>query len=265
MKRILVAVLMMSFLAACAPSQNEPVSAEETREFTVYFVADTPRGFKLYSEIREITAMPDSFATEIITQLISGQLQPIDPDYVNLWDDSNSLNQIDLLGTNATVNFNLGKLNVGAESEIRAIEQIVWTLTEISPTITTVRFLVNGEKVESFAGHVDTTVDFKRAPDYEVLSPLQIDSLLEGAELANPLILSGFACTFEANVVWTVTQNNELVLDGVTTAAAACPERSKWEVELADLPAGEYLFKVEEFSAEDGSLFAVDSKRFTIR
>lgn len=265
MKKLVLAVLVLSLVTACSPSPNEQALVDETKFATVYFVADTPRGFKLFSEEREITAPAGTFASTVISQLITGQLQPIDPDYVNLWDDSNSLNQVVITGARATVDLNLGKLNVGAEGEMRAIEQIIWTLTGISPSLTTVRFLVNGKPVETFAGHVDTTVDFKRVPDYEVLSPLQIDSLLDGTELSPPISMAGFACTFEANVVWTITQNDQFVVDGVTTAAAACPQRSKWQVTLPDLAPGEYLFSVKEFSAEDGSLFAQDSKRFTVK
>lgn len=264
MKKQMLAVLAFLLISACsAPNDQAPV--DETKSVKVYFVADTPRGFKLFSENREISAPPNAFASTVISQLISGSLQPIDPDYVNLWDSSNSLNELVISGAQATVDLNLGKLNVGAEGEIRAIEQIVWTLTGITPSLTTVRFLLNGEQVETFAGHVDTSVDFKRVPDYEVLSPLQIDSLSDGAELSLPISVAGYACTFEANVIWTITQNDKFVVDGVTTAATACPERSKWQVTLPDLEPGEYLFTVKEFSAEDGSLFALDSKRLVVK
>jgi len=264
MKKLVLAVLALFLISACS-APNDQALVDETKSVTVYFVADTPRGFKLFSENREITAPSSAFASTVISQLISGSLQPIDPDYVNLWDSSNSLNEVVISGAQATVDLNLGKLNVGAESEIRAIEQIVWTLTGITPSLTTVRFLVNGEQVETIAGHVDTSVDFKRVPDYEVLSPLQIDSLSDGAELSLPISVAGYACTFEANVIWTITQNDKFVVDGVTTAAAACPERSKWQVTLPDLEPGEYLFTVKEFSAEDGSLFALDSKRLVVK
>lgn len=256
---------MITALSSCAPPPNEQAIVDETKDVTVYFVADTPRGFKLFSEIREVKSPAGGMADTVISQLVSGELQPLDPDYVNLWDSSNALNQVVISGARATVDINLGKLNVGAEAELRAIEQIVWTLTGISPFLTTVRFLVNGEEVETFAGHVDTTVDFKRVPDYEALSPLQIESITDGAQVKNPIVISGQACTFEANVVWTVTQNNKLIADGVTTAAAACPQRSKWEVKLPEIDLGEYLFTVKEFSAEDGSLFAVDSKQIFVR
>ena len=93
-------------------------------------------------------------------------------------------------------------LNVGAEGEQRAIDQIVWTLIEFAPEVKSVAFTVNGKTVESFAGHVDTTAAFERAIGYEVLNPIQISSINQGAELTSPVTISGQSCTFEANVVW---------------------------------------------------------------
>jgi hypothetical protein len=97
-----------------------------------------------------------------------------------------------------------------AEGEQRAIDQIVWTLTEFAPEVKSVAFTVNGKVVESFAGPVDTTAQFERAIDYEVLNPLQISSINQGAELTSPVTISGQACTFEANVVWKLLQDDRL-------------------------------------------------------
>ena len=156
-------------------------------------------------------------------------------------------------------------LKVGAEGEQRAIDQIVWTLTEFAPEVKTVAFTVNGEVVESFAGHVDTTAQFERAIGYEVLNPLQISSVNQGAELTSPVTISGQACTFEANVVWKLLQGDKVVQESFTTASSGCPERGDWSITLEDLAPGEYLFQVLEYSAEDGSLFAIDDKRFIVK
>lgn len=265
MKRLLWFLVCTGLIASCAPATNQKALVEQTKEVEVFFVGDTPRGFKLFSEKLEITALEGEVPNKVISELISGELQPLDPDYLNLWDKSNSLNQIVLSGTTGTIDLNLGKLNVGSEGELRAIEQLVWTLTGISPSLTTIRFLVNGEVVESFAGHVDTTADFKRAPDYEVLNPIQITSLQNGEQLKNPVVITGKACTFEANVVWELAKDGEKQMGGFTTAAAACPTRSAWQVELGKLSPGRYLFTAKEFSAEDGSLSAIDTKEFEIK
>ena len=156
-------------------------------------------------------------------------------------------------------------MNVGAEAEQRAIDQIVWTLTAITPAVKSVGFTVNGKKIESFAGHVDTTAQFARAIDYEVLNPIQISSINEGVEITAPLTVSGQACTFEANVVWKLLQGDTVVKEGFTTATSGCPERGNWSISLENLEAGEYTIQTLEYSAEDGSLFAKDDKKFTLK
>jgi hypothetical protein len=156
-------------------------------------------------------------------------------------------------------------LNVGAEAEQRAIDQIVWTLTALAPAVKSVDFTVNGKSIESFAGHVDATAQFVRAIDYEVLNPIQISSLNEGAELVAPFTISGQACTFEANVVWKLLQGDTVVNEGFTTATSSCPDRGDWSISFDNLEAGEYTILTLEYSAEDGSLFAKDDKRFTVK
>jgi hypothetical protein len=226
----------------------------------IYFVVDTPRGIKLVSEIRDFED-----AEQAIDDLISGKTQPLDPDYTNLWQGNSSLNSLKIVQEVAEVDISLGSLNVGAEGEQRAIDQIVWTLTDINPEIKFVEFLVNGNSVETFAGHVDTFARFARVPDYEVLNPLQISSINHAASIKNPVVITGEACTFEANVVWTLLRENQPIANSFTTAESACPVRSNFEIDLGELDKGDYVIKVEEFSAEDGSLFAIDDKAFSVK
>jgi len=261
MKRVALLLLLSLLLTGCAKSEVTP---EVGVNASVFFVADTPRGFKLFSEKREFPKSND-LALEIISQLVTGGLIPQDPDYVNLWNSQNSINSINTSHSIATIDLSTISLNVGAEAEQRAIDQIVWTYLELNSEVKGVHFTVNGKTVESFAGHVDTTGEFTRAPDYDVLNPLQISSISEGEELSNPIEISGEACTFEANVYWRLSQDGKLVRDGSTMAAVACPERSAWKVALGQLSAGSYRFEVIEYSAEDGSLFATDDKNFVIK
>jgi hypothetical protein len=77
--------------------------------------------------------------------------------------------------------------------------------------------------------------------------------------------LSGMACTFEANVVWTIRQGSKTVKTGSTTAAEACPTWSPWSVVVHGLAAGAYTAEVADYSAKDGSLLMRDTKNFTVR
>jgi hypothetical protein len=261
MKRLSLVLILPLLLTGCA---NNAEKVESGSTATIYFVSDTPRGFKLFSEKREFPKSED-LSKQIISDLVSGKIAPKDPNYVNLWGSTNSVNSITTENSIATIDLGNISLNVGSESEQRAIDQIVWTYLEFNTSIKSVRFTANGKTIESFAGHVDTTKEFMRAPDYEVLNPLQISSINEGDELSNPIKISGEACTFEANVFWRLSKDGKVLKEGSTTAGMACPERSAWSVTLDKLNPGSYKFETIEFSAEDGSLFAIDDKNFKVK
>jgi hypothetical protein len=263
MKKIAALIASLLLLTGCAQGTTEN-AIEGGIPVKFFFVSDTPRGFKLFSEVQPWTAA-DDLNLRVVSDLVSGKIVPLDPEYTNLWGGSNTVNSVVVTGSVATVDLGDISLNVGAEGEQRAIDQIVWTLTEFAPEVKSVAFTVNGKVVESFAGHVDTTAQFERAIDYEVLNPLQISSINQGAELTSPVTISGQACTFEANVVWKLLQDDKVVQESFTTASSGCPERGDWSITLEDLAPGEYLFQVLEYSAEDGSLFAIDDKRFTVK
>lgn len=250
-------------LAGCAQTTTENMDENRT-PVTFFFVSDTPRGFKLFSEVQLLIASED-LNLQVVSDLVSGAVAPLDPEYVNLWGNGNSVKSISINQAAATVDLGTLKLNVGAESEQRAIDQIVWTLTEVAPQVTSVAFTVNGKIVESFSGHIDTTQAFKRAFAYEVLNPLQINSINEGASLTSPVTISGQACTFEANVVWELSRNGAVIDKGFTSATIGCPDRGDWSISFADLEPGDYTISALEYSAEDGSLFAKDDKNFTVK
>jgi len=266
----LISALLLSIVLAGCTSETSP-SASPTPEPTgvplqtvaMFYVGDTPTGFKLFSENYTYQVAGD-VASETLSRLISGRAQPVDPDYSNLWGSETSLNVYTKDGSTGVIDLKMGKLNVGAESESRAIDQLLWTVSAIDPSITEIRLLVDGEPIESLAGHVDATKVITKTPGYEVLSALQISSLAEGDTLESPVTISGQGCTFEANLVWTLRKGGEVLKSAPATAESACPDRSNWSVELGDLEAGDYSFTVEDFSAEDGSLSAKDDKNFTI-
>ena len=263
MKRIALLIATLLLVTGCAQNTTERVR-EDGIAVKLYFVADTPRGFKLFSE-EQLSSDFYDLNLQIISDLVSGKVAPLDPDYVNLWGGSNTVNSVNVKDSVATVDLGAISLNVGAEAEQCAIDQIVWTLTEIAPEVKSVAFTVDGKTVESFAGHVDTTAQFVRAIDYEVLNPIQISSLDEGAEVISPLVISGQACTFEANVVWKLLQGDTVVKEGFTTATSGCPDRGDWNITFENLEPGQYTIQTVEYSAEDGSLFAKDDKKFTVK
>ena len=268
-KRVLLLISAFALITGCTtpepqPSQSTTPSPTPTQtSISAFYVADTPLGFKLFEEPQTITTLGDP-AVESLKQLVDGTLAPLDPDYSNLWGNGSTIDSITQVGELATVNFSAVHLNVGSEGEMMAINQLVWTLTANDSTITHVQFLLNGEVVESLAGHVDITAPFTRQDGFEVLSAVNILHPTEGSNEAGDVIVSGLACTFEANVAWELRRDGHRVTGGSTLAAEACPVTSAWEVELGLLDAGNYVFKAMEFSAKDGKLVALDTKRFVV-
>jgi hypothetical protein len=262
MKRIALLIAASLLLTGCSQSTTERLW-EDGVAAKLYFVSDTPRGLKLFAE-EQISSDFYDLKLQVISDLVSGKVTPLDPDYTNLWGGTNTVNSVSVDGSVATVDLGEISLNVGAEGEQRAIDQIVWTLTSLAPEVKSVAFTVNGEQVESFAGHVDTTAQFSRAIDYEVLNPIQITSLNDGAKLVSPITVSGQACTFEANVVWKLLKDGKVFKEGFTTATSGCPDRGDWNISFENLEPGEYVIQAVEYSAEDGSLFAKDDKKFIV-
>ena len=256
-------IASLLILTGCAQGTTEE-ALEKGVPVKFFFVSDTPRGFKLFSEVQNRPAA-DDLNVQVVSDLVTGKVIPLDPEYVNLWGGTNTVNSVQITDSVATVDLGEISLNVGAEGEQRAIDQIVWTITEFVSEVKSVAFTVNGKVVESFAGHVDTTSAFVRAIDYEVLNPLQISSINQGAALTAPVTISGQACTFEANVLWKLSQGGTVVQEGFTTASSGCPERGEWSITFDELKTGEYIVQVLEYSAEDGSLFAIDDKKFNVK
>lgn len=256
-------------LAACSTSGTPDSTKTPTTPATtptsavaLYFVGDTAQGLRLYREFHRATTGTSPITTALSKLFTS---KPLDPDYTNLWPADSKVNSVDIKSDVATIDLTFSSLNVGSESEMRAIDQLVWTATAAEPSVKKVRFTKDGKTVESFAGHVDTRGDFAREPSYEVLAPVWITSIDEGGTTKSPLTFGGLAQTFEANVEWEVRQGAKIVARGATTAGEAAPARTPWKVTVSTVSPGTYTIRAFTSSAKDGSLVAEDSKRIVVR
>jgi hypothetical protein len=242
-------------------------STEVLQDYAFYFVSETAQGFRLVREVHQVSKVENDLGDDkgfnSLVMLVDGQLPPFDGDHRTLWNNGTKVNSVTTVDGVATVDLTLGRISFGSESEQRAIDQIVWTLIENDPTITSVKFTVDGVASESLAGHVDFSQDFIPAAGFDVLASIWID-MLDRSDVSNPVSISGSACTFEANVAWELTQGGDAVSSGATTAELACPDRSNWTIDLGDLAPGNYVLTVSDFSAEDGSVIFQDSKAFSV-
>ena len=252
--------------ASPSNSSSSPTTSAPPQQTAVvfYYVADTPLGFKLFPETHQVLKSDDQ-ALAAVQALVANQAKPLDPDYTNLWSaKANRVLSLTRSGANATVDLDYQGLNVGSAGEISAIDQIVWTVLKADPTLTAVKLTVNGEPVESLAGHVDTTGWFRLEDGFEVLNSVEVDTPAYGSTLSSPVTITGVACTFEANVAWDLRRDNKVVASGSTLAAGACPVRGAWSLYLGQLDPGIYVFRAYELSAKDGSLSSQDTKSFIV-
>ena len=263
----ILATVIMIAVSGCSQSSkpstsNTPTPSASptmsTKALAQYWVADTSRGFRLYREFVRVNPVPDAI-TSALRQLVSQK--PTDSDYVSLWPLGTTINSVRISGDSAIVDLTFPKLNLGSEAESLAIAQLVWTATAAETTVKRISITVDGKKIESLAGHMDASKAFTRGLTYEVLAPIWITSPTENQSIAaKGFTLSGMASTFEANVVWKVMKNGVLIQEGSTTAQEAAPAWKPWSVLIKDLKPGSYQFFAMEFSAEDGSLVAQDTK-----
>ncbi|HUG31089.1 MAG TPA: Gmad2 immunoglobulin-like domain-containing protein [Candidatus Limnocylindria bacterium] len=145
----------------------------------------------------------------------------------------------------------------GATSVLGRLAQVVYTLTQF-PTVSSVRFELDGEPVTVFSGEgvvLDTPVD--RA-DYEYLLPaIFVDRPAWGGVLANPARLVGVANAFEATFhVRILDGEGRSLADGPVMATCGTGCYGTFDVTIPYTVSSPRwgTLQVYELSAKDGSI-----------
>ncbi len=264
MRKLLVLLVACAALVGCGPIAPIPTNSATPvlSPARMFWVADTGTSLRLFAEDVSLPKTGERGLTAL-RYLVAHK--PVDPDYSTLWPAQTIVKQVAIVGDSATVDLSSVHLNVGSEAESIAVQQLLWTLFAAEPELTSMRITVDGRAVETLAGHLDATGPFTRPPAYEVVSPVWLLEPTEGARLSGGTVtLSGMACTFEANVAWSIKQDAKVVRSGSTTAAAACPDWSPWSVKIQGLAPGAYTAEAAHYSPKDGGLVAHDTKQFTL-
>ena len=115
MKKIAALIASLLILTGCAQGATEE-AVENGIPVKFFFVSDTPRGFKLFSEVQPLTTA-DDLNLQVVSDLVSGKVVPLDPEYANLWGGTNTVNSVQITDSVATVDLGEISLNVGAEGE----------------------------------------------------------------------------------------------------------------------------------------------------
>ncbi|MCL5039962.1 MAG: S-layer homology domain-containing protein [Firmicutes bacterium] len=154
----LILILLLGFLTRPWSGTGKVVRAApgpgETR-LTLYFTFHTPNAFYLFPVNTSIpdTKTPAAAAMEL---LIQGP-PPGGPLWSGIPRDTRLLG-VEIKDGTAYVNFSreITRANVGSSGEALLVQSIVATLGQF-PTVKRVKILVEGQPVETLAGHVDLT------------------------------------------------------------------------------------------------------------
>lgn len=141
------------------PQASKPKSGESLK---VYFSNED--GTKLVPKSNAKTASGEDKYTSVIKALIAGTKES---GAVSMIPPSTKLRSIKVEKGIVYVDFSkelIKKFNGGSAGEIMLVGSIVNTLTEF-PEIKAVQILVEGEKVETISGHMDTSEPLRRFED----------------------------------------------------------------------------------------------------
>ncbi|MFW6216693.1 MAG: GerMN domain-containing protein [Desulfohalobiaceae bacterium] len=146
--RACVLFLLLLFLGGCLA---DDAVHEESTEIELYFMRATQTSFELASESRELKG-PESELSELMRALLSGprdpELSSVIPEDVQLL-DSYIQDQVAYLDFSAE----LAEVSLGSESEAVLVDSLVLTALQLDD-VRQVQILVEGEIIESLAGHV---------------------------------------------------------------------------------------------------------------
>jgi hypothetical protein len=259
---------------------SEPAPATAQREVTVYMVGPaTGRLTEAHLFPQPITA-PDTgdSGRDAVNALLN--TESTDPDYINPWwflqerkDDDGmqpsapvSVTSVTRESGVITVDFS-GPIDEPWDALFSWVvdprffsQQLVWTVQDALDSKAPVLVTMNGEPVDMvLTAEVQNPI--KRDPS--ALAPVQIEFPAQGETVSSPVTVSGQSATFEANVVWRVKQDGEVVERGFTTSKGANGMFGPFEFTV-ELPPGDYTVEAYEESAENGEVINLDSKDFTV-
>lgn len=237
--------------AGAGTPSSAQVPTGEPRALPIYYVTDTPAGFRLYREFHRVTTTdPASDAVREMLAEPTGE----DPDYRTLWPDGTAL-RVPVTAENGVITVDLtpeasGPAMIGSEAAELTVQQLVFTVHGALQSTDPVRLLVDGVSVAELWGSVSTADPVRRADQYAVRSLVQIDAPVHGARVGRTVEVSGEAAVFEATVPWEILRGDTVVQSGFTMSAQG--QRFAPFSFTVTLEPGEYMLQVTEDDPSDG-------------
>jgi germination protein M len=132
------------------------------------------------------------------------------------------------------------------------VAQVVFTLTQF-PTVDRVTIQIEGASAPSIGLDAVPVMEVDRSDFVDETPLILVEYPAPGAAVTSPVEVSGLSNTFEANVLYEVTDGEGTVVDdGFTTATSGTGTWGTFSFNT-DLDAGDVVITVFQESAEDGS------------
>lgn len=235
-------------------------TAEATVPALVYFPRDTSGGVRLAREERAVQSS-DPLAGAIETMLAG----PRDPDYLQGWAAGTRLLGVTTVNAVTTVDLSAQARTtvLGSEGSAALVEQLIWTVTEITGAQDAVALTIEGQPAGELWGVVSWDGPRTRGEQFSTRALVAIDSPLDGDGVASPVTVRGDAAAYEALLEWRVRDSSgSVVQEGTThTAEGQTFALYTFDVELAP---GTYKVEVSEVDTSGGEGRAPDSDDRTI-
>lgn len=234
-----------------------PVAGEA---IPVYYVGDTPRGPRLYREFQQNVDGIDPVMAAVAAA-VGGD--PLDPDYTTLWPQDADVTSMGVTRDLITIDLsgNLHDRPAGmtqAEASL-SLNQLIYTAqAAYGEGRVPVQFLLDGGHTDQLLGEPASEALAEGDP-MSTLALVNLTDPAEGTPVAagSTLHVTGVACTFEANVPWTLLRGDAEVEQGFFMAAQGCDGVRLYpfagDIELGPLSPGTYTLRIQEDDPSGGA------------
>ncbi len=252
-----------------APSS--PTTTPQNVTLPVYYVADQPRGPRLFREFRSLQVSdPAAQLTTAVKAALSDL--PLDPDYRTDWPAGTTALSVEDAGSSFTVDLTNSGADLTArpanvtEAEARlALQQIVYTVQAAAQKTAPVTFTIDGKPAHTILG-VAVADSVQAESPTKVQGTVWIIDPQDGDHVGATFTVKGRGAFFEATVPWQLLQGTKVVKQGVSMAKECCT-LSPYSFTVRNARPGDYTLRVYDADmsgVEGGREEPADTKRITV-